>query len=86
MKVKVSIIGKILGYKSHVWPAQDIHLKIVSLSNNGNTHIKIYLKPLWFFTFKLIEIQEQGQKESNFLRGYITGLSYQPNNKTTLLA
>lgn len=86
MKVKVSLIGKILGYKRHVWPSQDIHLKIICLSNIGKTHVIIYLKPFNIFNIKLIEFQEEGQTEANHLRGYITGLSYQANNITTLLS
>lgn len=86
MLVKVSLLGKLLGYKSHIWPSQDIHLKIINLSNIGETHIKIYLKPKLFISPKIIEIHEQGLNESNYLRGYLTGLSYQPSNITTLLA
>lgn len=87
MKVKVSFIGKILGYKQRLWPAEDIHLQIHSFNNNGSTHINIYLKPLLFLKkVKLIEIQEEGLPDKNRLRGYVNGLQFRPNNITSILA
>lgn len=87
MKVQVSFIGKILGYKRYVWPSQDIHLQINSFNEKGLTHISIFLKPIFFFKkVKLIEIQEEGSPDKNRLRGYVTGLQYQPNNITSILA